>query len=67
MPQEAYRYSSAGPKLRGIGIHTIEPRGPFTLASAARFIAGWPPGQAHATDVLAPETFAGHLLAFLNH
>ncbi len=22
---------------------TIEPRGPFTLASAARFIAGWPP------------------------
>jgi DNA-3-methyladenine glycosylase II len=24
---------------------TLEPRGPFTLASAARFIAGWPPGQ----------------------
>ncbi len=22
---------------------TLEPRGPFTLASAARFIAGWPP------------------------
>lgn len=22
---------------------SIEPRGPFTLASAARFIAGWPP------------------------
>jgi DNA-3-methyladenine glycosylase II len=29
---------------------TLEPRGPFTLASAARFIAGWPPGQAHADD-----------------
>ena len=28
----------------------IEPRGPFTLASAARFINGWPPGKAHATD-----------------
>jgi DNA-3-methyladenine glycosylase II len=24
---------------------TIEPRGPFTLASAARFIAGWPPAH----------------------
>jgi hypothetical protein len=23
----------------------IEPRGPFTLASAARFIAGWPPAN----------------------
>ena len=29
---------------------TIEPRGPFTLASAARFIAGWPPGQGHVDD-----------------
>jgi DNA-3-methyladenine glycosylase II len=29
---------------------TLEPRGPFTLASAARFIAGWPPGQGHADD-----------------
>ena len=28
----------------------IEPRGPFTLASAARFIAGWPPGRAHAAS-----------------
>jgi DNA-3-methyladenine glycosylase II len=24
---------------------SIEPRGPFTLASAARFIAGWPPAS----------------------
>ena len=29
-----------------IATFTLEPRGPFTLASAARFIAGWPPGQA---------------------
>src|ERR1700754_3491400 len=29
---------------------TLEPRGPFTLASAARFIAGWPPGQAETTE-----------------
>ena len=28
----------------------IEPRGPFTLASAARFINGWPPGRARATE-----------------
>ena len=28
----------------------IDPRGPFTLASAARFIHGWPPGRAHATE-----------------
>src|ERR1700761_3136197 len=26
-----------------MGDFTIEPRGPFTLASAARFISGWPP------------------------
>ena len=26
-----------------MGDFSIEPRGPFTLASAARFIAGWPP------------------------
>jgi hypothetical protein len=24
---------------------SIEPRGPFTLASAARFIVGWPPAS----------------------
>src|SRR4051794_37430949 len=29
---------------------TLEPRGPFTLASAARFVAGWPPAQAHAGE-----------------
>src|SRR3954466_14501221 len=23
--------------------HTLEPRGPFSLAAAERFIAGWPP------------------------
>jgi DNA-3-methyladenine glycosylase II len=37
-----------------VGSFTIEPRGPFTLASAARFIAGWPPAPgaaAHAEDV----------------
>jgi hypothetical protein len=28
-----------------MGSFTLEPRGPFTLAYAARFIAGWPPGQ----------------------
>jgi DNA-3-methyladenine glycosylase II len=28
-----------------VGSFTITPRGPFTLASAARFIAGWPPGH----------------------
>ena len=28
----------------------IEPRGPFTLASAARFIAGWPPGRVDTSD-----------------
>src|SRR5262245_43415664 len=27
------------------GDFAIEPRGPFTLASAARFIAGWPPAN----------------------
>ncbi|WP_053225910.1 hypothetical protein [Solirubrobacter soli] len=31
-------------------IHTIEPKGPFSLAAAARFIAGWPPGQARIGD-----------------
>jgi DNA-3-methyladenine glycosylase II len=33
---------------------TIEPRGPFTLVSAARFIAGWPPAPgaaAHEEEV----------------
>jgi DNA-3-methyladenine glycosylase II len=25
--------------------HTLEPRGPFSLAAAARFIAGWPPAS----------------------
>ena len=29
---------------------TIEPKGPFTLASAARFVAGWPPGKAQVGD-----------------
>jgi DNA-3-methyladenine glycosylase II len=29
---------------------TLEPRGPFTLASAARFIAGWPPGQGEVSE-----------------
>ena len=29
---------------------SLEPRGPFTLASTARFIAGWPPGQADVND-----------------
>jgi DNA-3-methyladenine glycosylase II len=33
-----------------MGRFEVEPRGPFTLASAARFIAGWPPGRAHAAD-----------------
>jgi DNA-3-methyladenine glycosylase II len=29
---------------------TLEPRGPFTLDSTARFIAGWPPGQGQVED-----------------
>jgi DNA-3-methyladenine glycosylase II len=29
---------------------TIEPRGPFSLASTASFIAGWPPGQGRVED-----------------
>jgi DNA-3-methyladenine glycosylase II len=33
-----------------VGRFTIEPRGPFTLASAARFIDGWPPGQGELRD-----------------
>ena len=33
-----------------MGSFTLEPRGPFTLASAARFIAGWPPGQGDVDD-----------------
>ena len=33
-----------------MGAFTLEPRGPFTLASAARFIAGWPPGQGDVDD-----------------
>ena len=33
-----------------MGAFTLEPRGPFTLSSAARFIAGWPPGQAEVGD-----------------
>jgi DNA-3-methyladenine glycosylase II len=28
----------------------LEPQGPFTLASAARFVAGWPPGKAQVGD-----------------
>ncbi len=38
------------PKLRSISTFTIEPKGPFTLASAARFVAGWPPGKAQVGD-----------------
>jgi DNA-3-methyladenine glycosylase II len=30
------------------GEFVLEPRGPFTLASAARFIAGWPPADSRA-------------------
>src|SRR3954453_23968036 len=37
-------------KLPRIATFTLEPRGPFTLASAARFIAGWPPAQAEVGD-----------------
>ncbi len=33
-----------------MGAFTLEPRGPFTLGSAARFIAGWPPGQGEVGD-----------------
>jgi DNA-3-methyladenine glycosylase II len=33
-----------------MGAFTLEPRGPFTLSSAARFIAGWPPSQAEVGD-----------------
>src|ERR687890_776916 len=33
-----------------MGAFTLEPRGPFTLRSAARFIAGWPPGQGSVDD-----------------
>ena len=33
-----------------MGDFTLEPRGPFTLASAARFVAGWPPGQVHTGE-----------------
>ena len=33
-----------------MGAFTLEPRGPFTLSSAARFIAGWPPGQGDVDD-----------------
>src|SRR3954451_20806626 len=33
-------------KLLAVGSFAIEPRGPFGLASAARFIAGWPPAPA---------------------
>jgi DNA-3-methyladenine glycosylase II len=29
--------------------HTLEPRGPFSLAAAARFIAGWPPAPDRAS------------------
>jgi DNA-3-methyladenine glycosylase II len=28
----------------------LQPKGPFTLASAARFVAGWPPGKAQTGD-----------------
>ena len=45
----AYRAARATRKLRPtMARFEIEPRGPFTLASAARFINGWPPGKAHA-------------------
>jgi DNA-3-methyladenine glycosylase II len=33
-----------------MGAFTLEPRGPFTLSSAARFIAGWPPSQGDVDD-----------------
>jgi DNA-3-methyladenine glycosylase II len=33
-----------------MGAFTLEPRGPFTLASAARLIAGWPPGEGEVDD-----------------
>jgi len=38
----------------------LEPRGPFTLASAARFIAGWPPtaGATSGSDDLVRLAFA---------
>src|SRR3954453_16945581 len=36
-------------KLPRIATFTLEPRGPFTLASTARFLAGWPPGQGDVT------------------
>ena len=42
-----------GPRLVSsapMGAFTLEPRGPFTLRSAARFIAGWPPGQGDVDD-----------------
>ena len=29
---------------------TLEPRGPFSLAATASFIAGWPPGQGRVDD-----------------
>jgi DNA-3-methyladenine glycosylase II len=34
---------------------SIEPRGPFTLASAARFIAGWPPAQRGDAGASSPD------------
>ena len=37
-------------KLPRIATFSIEPRGPFTLASAARFIEGWPPSTATTDD-----------------
>lgn len=40
----------AARKLRSIATFSIEPRGPFSLASTARFIAGWPPGQGDITE-----------------
>jgi hypothetical protein len=43
-----------------MGIFTLEPRRPLTLASAARFIAGRPPGQAELDrePLLAADTVA---------
>jgi DNA-3-methyladenine glycosylase II len=40
------------------GEFALEPRGPFTLASAARFISGWTP----ATGVATPEDVRLHFL-----
>ena len=56
------RPRQAARKLPRIGTFTIEPRGPFTLASAARFIAGWPPGQGDLDDDDGPPALPGRRL-----